>query len=137
MGLRERARKVLGDAKSAELIQEMSSVYERWASVWLRFSSPASWFAYFLITESGTSLIPMGIKQFARVADSLEERAWQEHGLADMLAEVLSRAWKHFSKEIELQIELRSAFLQLLTILCARQVPEALHLRTRVAGVLS
>lgn len=137
MGLRDRARKILGDVKHAEVIRAMSSVYEKWASVWLRFSSPASWFAYFLITESGTLLIPMGLKQFALVADSLEDRAWQEHGLADILAEVLSRAWKHFAKEIELQIELRSAFLRLLTILCARQVPEALHLRTKVAGVLS
>jgi len=137
MGLREPARTVLGKATHAELVRSMLPVYEKWASAWLRFGSATAWFAYFLITESGQSLLPMGIKELAKVVDSVDDRDWYHHDLGGLLAEVLSICWKTLQAQVEAQNELRDAFLHLLTVLCARQIPEAVHLRLKVAAVLS
>jgi hypothetical protein len=45
--------------------------------------------------------------------------------------------WKHNQKDVEKDVTLREAFLGLLTVVCARQVPEALHLRVKVSEILS
>jgi hypothetical protein len=44
--------------------------------------------------------------------------------------------WKHNQKDVEKDVTLREAFLGLLTVLCARQIPEALHLRPKVSQIL-
>jgi hypothetical protein len=68
--------------------------------------------------------------------DSLPDRDWHHHDLGALFTEVLSSCWKDLQKEVESDADLRKAFLSLLTVLCARQIPEALHLRTKVSEVL-
>ena len=67
---------------------------------------------------------------------SFEDRDWHHHGLGVLLTEALAACWKYLRNEVELQPDLRKAFLGILTELCARQVPEALHLRNKVSEVL-
>jgi hypothetical protein len=81
-------------------------------------------------------LIPQGVKQLAKTVSSLLEREWQHHDLGALFTEVLSLCWKHRQKDVEKDAELQVAFLNILTVLCARDIPEALHLRTKVSEIL-
>jgi hypothetical protein len=136
MGLSEGGIAVLGDVKCKDLVGSMASTFERWGSRWLKYGSAAGWFAYFLRTESGRVLLPEGVKQLAAVAGSLEDRDWQYHGLGALFTDVLSLCWNELRDKVESDVDLRKGFLSLLAVLCARQIPEALHLKTRVSGLL-
>ncbi len=136
MGLRKDAVAVLGQARHLDVIAGMASVFDEWAAKWLGHAMPAAWFAHFLTTESGRVLIPAGIKRLATVVTSFADRDWHEHDLGALFTQVLARCWAHLRKEVEAQPELRTAFLDTLTHLCARQVPEALHLRNKVSALL-
>jgi len=111
----------------------MAPIFERWASRWLKHASAAGWFAHFLTTESGVVLLPMGIKQLAAVIQSFEDRDWHQQGLGGIFTDALAACWRRLQNEVELQPDLRKAFLHILTELCARQIPEALHLRNKVS----
>jgi len=102
----------------------------------LKYASTSAWFAYFLRTESGLVLLPQGIKQLAGTVGSLPDSDWHRHDLGAVFTEVLSLCWKHRQREVEKDASLRAAFLHLLTVLCARQIPEALHLRVKVSEIL-
>jgi len=136
MGLSDTGVKVLGDAKYKPLVTSMAATFERWGNRWLKHGSAAGWYAYFLRTESGQVLLEQGVKQLAAVVDSLPDDDWHRHDLGAMLTEVLSLCWKNRQKEVENEGDLRQAFLHVLAVLCARQVPEALHLRNKVSDVL-
>lgn len=131
VGLRDMAAKVLGQAKYRGVVTTMAPVFEDWAARWLKHASVAGWFAHFLPTESGQVLLPMGIKQLGVVVSGFEERDWHDHGLGGQFSDALAACWKYKQHEVESQPELRKAFLSVLTELCARHVPEALHLRNK------
>jgi hypothetical protein len=136
VGLHESAASVLGQAKHKGVVSTMAPVFERWAQQWLKHSSAAGWFAHFLTTDSGEVLLAMGIKKLAEVVGSLDEREWRRQGLGGILTDALAVCWKRLQPEVELDPELRKAFLRILTELCAKQVPEALHLRNKVSEAL-
>jgi hypothetical protein len=133
VGLHETAALVLGQAEYKGVVGAMVPVFEQWASRWLKHASAAAWFAHFLPTESGQVLLSMGIKQLAEVVGAFEDRDWHHHGIGGVFTDALAACWKHLQNEVELQPDLRKAFLRILTELCARQVPEALHLRNKVS----
>lgn len=137
MGLSDTGVKVLGDAKYKPLVSSMAGTFEQWGNRWLKHGSAAGWYAYFLRTEAGQVLLEQGVRQLAAVVDSLPDDDWHRHDLGAMLTEVLSLCWKYRQKEVENEGDLRQAFLQVLAVLCARQVPEALHLRNKVSELLS
>lgn len=136
MGLSETGIRILGDAKYKDLVRSMAATFERWGSRWLKYGSAAGWFAYFLGTESGQVLLPQGVKQLAATVSSLPDREWQHHDLGALFTEVLSLCWKHRQKDVEKDADLRVAFLGILAVLCAQQIPEALHLRAKVSELL-
>jgi len=136
MGLSEIGVPVLGDANHKDLVSSMAATFEQWGSRWLKYGAAAGWFAYFLRTESGQVLLPQGVKQLAKTVSSLADREWQHHDLGALFTEVLSLCWKHRQKDVEKDAELQAAFLNILTVLCARDIPEALHLRTKVSEIL-
>jgi hypothetical protein len=136
VGMHNDAAAVLGQPKHKAVVQAMAPVFERWARAWLNHASVAGWFSHFLTTESGDVLLVMGIKALAKVVGSFEDRDWHQQGLGGIFTDALAACWKHKQNEIEQQPELRKAFLQILTELCARQIPEALHLRNKVSEAL-
>ena len=136
MGLGEIGSPVLGDAKYQGLVTSMVPTFERWGQRWLKYASIAAWFANFLRTDSGRVLLPLGVEQLAAVIDTLPDRDWYHHDLGSLFTDVLSLCWKHLQGDVEKDADLRKAFLSILAVLCARQIPEALHLRARVAEVL-
>jgi hypothetical protein len=136
VGLSEAGVKVLGDAKYKPLVASMAATLEQWGNRWLKHASAAGWYAYFLHTESGQVLLDQGVRQLAAVVDSLADDDWHRHDLGGMLTKVLSLCWKHWQKEVEKEGDLRKAFLHIMAVLCARQVPEALHLRNKVSEIL-
>jgi hypothetical protein len=136
MGLGEAGSRVLGDGRYQNLIKRMAPVFERWADRWLKYTHAAAWFANFLRTESGRVLLQQGVKQLATAAPTLPDKEWFDHDLGSLFTDVLRACWKHSQREIEADPELRRAFLGLLAFLCARQIPEALHLQMKVADVL-
>lgn len=136
MGLSETGVAVLGDAKYKDLISSMAGTFAQWGNRWLKYASAAGWFAYFLRMESGRVLLPQGIKQLATTVGSLPDDDWYRHNLGGLFTEVLSLCWKDFQREVESDAGLREAFLRLLAVLCARQIPEALHLRAKVSAIL-
>jgi hypothetical protein len=137
MGLSETGIALLGDPRYKDLISSMAATFEQWTNRWLKYASASAWFAYFLRTESGQVLLPQGIKKLAGTVGSLPDNDWHRHDLGALFTEVLSLCWKHRQKEVEKDGNLREAFLRLLTVLGARQIPEALHLRSKVSEVLS
>jgi hypothetical protein len=137
VGMHDAGASVLGQAKNKAVVRTMAPVFERWAKQWLKHASAAGWFAHFLTTESGEVLLPMGIKQLADVVRSFEDRDWYQQGLGGIFTDALAACWKHLQNEVELQPDLRKAFLHILTELCARQVPEALHLRDKATQALA
>jgi len=136
MGLRERASSVLGQAKYKTVVIAMAPVFELWGKAWLKYGSVAAWFARFLSTDTGQVLLAQGIKQPAAVVSSFRSDDWHRYGLGVLLTEALAACWKHLPREVESQSDLRTAFLKILTELSARQIPEALHLRTKVAEAI-
>jgi hypothetical protein len=136
MGLRKDAAKVLGLERHLDVIRSMEPTFDEWEGNWLGHAMPAAWFAHFLTTESGRILIPNGIVRFAKVVGSFADRDWHHHNLGVLLTQVLGRCWTLLRTDVETQPEFRAAFLELLTYLCVRQVPEALHLRTKVSAAL-
>jgi hypothetical protein len=137
MGLNEEAIAVLGEARYGGLISSMARTFERWGGRWLKYGSAAGWFAYFLRTESGQVLLLQGVKQLAAVVGSLPDEDWQRHELGGLFTEVLSLCWKTWQKDVERDATLRQPFLRMLAALCARQIPEALHLRSKVSETLA
>ena len=136
MGLRERASLVLGLTKYRSVVIAMVPVFEQWAKAWLKYASVAAWFARFLSTDTGDVLLAQGISQLAAVVNSFRDDDWHRYGLGALLTEALAACWKHLRREVESQSDLRTAFLKILTELTARQIPEALHLRTKVAEAI-
>ena len=136
MGIHDTAANVLGRPEYRELVKEMAPTFYQWGEDRLKFASNATWFAHFLTTESGRVLLPQGLKQLATVVSSFGDRDWERGSLASMLTAVLATAWKHLKSEIEYDLSLRGVFLNLLTELCSRSVPEAIHLRERVSQLI-
>ena len=89
-----------------------------------------------LRTESGRVLLPHGIKQLAATAGSLPDDDWHRHSLGGLFTEALSSCWHYLQREVESDTGLRQAFLRILAVLCARQIPEAIHLRAKVSEIL-
>ena len=137
MGLRDMQTEVLGRAEHASVIAAMTPMFERWAKLWLGFASVAAWFCRFLVTESGRSLLPWGLTQLADRVGSFERREWQQHQLGDFLTDVLAASWNFLRNDVENVPVLHAAFLQILTDLCAKQVPGALQLRSKVSEILT
>jgi hypothetical protein len=137
MGLRDTAVKVLGRQEYRDLVKDMAPTFRRWGDEWLKFASVAAWFAHFLSTESGQAVLSQGIQQLATVVSSFSDRDWERDALAPTLSSALGGACKHLSSEIETDKLLRSAFLHLLTELCSRSIPEAIHLRDRVSHIFT
>ncbi len=136
VGLHDTAASILGQAKYQGVVSAMAPIFEHWASRWLKHASATAWFAHFLPSESGQVLLSMGIKQLAGVVGGFEERDWHDQGLGGQFTDALAACWKYLPNEVESQPDLRKAFLGILTELCARQVPEALHLRNKVSETL-
>jgi len=136
MGLSETGVAVLGDAKYKGLISSMAATFAQWGNRWLKYASASAWLAYFLRTESGRVLLPQGIKQLAATVGSLPDSDWHRHDLGAFFTEALSSCWKYLQNELESDASLREAFLRILAVLCARQIPEALHLRAKVSEIL-
>jgi hypothetical protein len=137
MGIGKQGRATLGQAKYAGVVTDMAPVFEQWAVKWLPHARPAAWFSHFLTTESGRVLLRQGIRQLAPVVRSFDASDWNEDQLGELFSAALAAAWKEHRQDIETNAELREAFLTILTELCARQVPDALHLRNRVSAVLN
>ncbi len=75
----------------------------------------------------------MGVVKLAAAVGEFEENDWKERDLAYALFKALSACWTHIPDDVRSKGSLRDAFELLLNLLCARLVPEALHLRTQVA----
>jgi hypothetical protein len=133
MGLDKDSAAILGRKEFTDVVENMAPAFERWAAVWLRQAQPAAGFAHFLVTEAGSVLLASGIGWLAAVLGSYRKDDWDRQGLGVLITEALASCWTKLRPQVEQQQELRKAFLQLLTDLSARQVPEALHLRDRVS----
>lgn len=136
IGLRDDSAKVLGQTEHVAVVRAMAPVFERWSLAWLNHASAAGWFSHFLTTDSGAVLMVTGIKELAKVVGSFEDSDWHRQGLGGIFTDALAACWKQKQNEIEQQPELKEAFLKILAALCARQVPEALHLRNKVSEAL-
>jgi len=136
MGLRTEAVKVLGRREYTDLVRAMAPTFKRWGDLWLKYGSVAAWFANFLSTESGRTLLPQGIQQLSAVVGSFNESDWEREGLALSLTSALAAGWKYVSGEITADGSLREAFLRILMELCSRSVAEAIHLRDRISQII-
>jgi hypothetical protein len=137
MGLREPAVRVLGRSEYTDLVKEMAPTFKRWGDQWLEYASVAAWFANFLSTESGRGLLSQGIQQLSPAVNHITDRDWERDALASTFTAALAAAWKHLANEVSANVQLKNAFLHILTHLCSRSVAEAIHLRGRVSQIMS
>jgi hypothetical protein len=136
MGLRTEAVKIFGRKEYSDLAKTMAPTFRQWGDQWLKCGRVAAWFANYLSTESGASLLRQGIQQLSEAVGSLDESDWREGELALSLTSALAAAWRHVSREIAADEALRKAFLRILMELCSRSVAEAIHLRDRIAHII-
>ena len=136
MGLRTDAVREFGRKEYADLAGTMAPTFKRWGDQWLKYSRVAAWFANFLATESGGSLLRQGIQQLSEVVASFSDSDWKDGNLALSLTSALAAGWRHTSGEITTDAPLREAFLHILVELCSRSIAEAIHLRDRIAHII-
>jgi hypothetical protein len=136
MGLRTEAVKVFGRKEYANLAGTMAPTFKRWGDQWLKYSRVAAWFAHFLATQSGGSLLRQGIPQLSEVVASFSDSDWKDGDLALSLTSALAAGWRHTSGQITTDAPLRKAFLHILMELCSRSIAEAIHLKDRIAHII-
>ncbi len=136
MGLRTEAVKVFGRKEYADLAGTMAPTFKRWGDQWLKYCRVVAWFASFLATESGGSLLRQGIPQLSEVVAAFSDSDWKDGDLALSLTSALAAGWRHTSGEITTDAPLREAFLHILMELCSRSIAEAIHLRDRISHII-
>lgn len=129
MGIRS-ARASLGQAKHARLVEGMAPLYERWTERWLRHADLVISFAYFLSTESGSVLLPDGMRRIAVVLSSFSDYDWRRERLTDALSAAVRACWKKYREQLRSSPEFWKAFLTVLNALCARQDAVALAIHS-------
>jgi hypothetical protein len=132
MGIRS-TLETLGNKAHADLIEAVAPLYERWAGLWVKEADLARSFAYFLATDSGSTLLPMGIGHLAGALDSYSDHDWRTDHLQDAFSGVVRMAWKKYREQLTSNDVLWKAFLALLNALCARGDEVALAIRTESA----
>jgi Transcriptional regulator, AbiEi antitoxin len=120
----------LGQAKHTHLVEAMSPLYERWAAQWIEHPDLATPFAYFLSMDSGTVLLPAGIRHLAAHLDSFSDFEWRRERLTDSLSAAVRACWKKYQNELRADPEFWKAFLAILNALCARNDAIALAIRS-------
>ena len=136
MGIRSASRS-LGQAKNASLVETMAPFYDRWAQRWIDRSDLAISFAYFLSTESGSVLLPTGIRHLARVLPSFSDHDWGREHLREALSAAVRMFWKRFRAQMRSDSELWKAFVTVLNALCARQDAIALEIQSEMSKSVS
>jgi hypothetical protein len=129
MGLRS-AIHSLGQAKHTSLVEAMSPLYDRWTAQWIEHPDLAAPFAYFLSMDSGSVLLPSGIRRIAAHLDSFSDFEWRQERLTDSLSSVVRACWKKYQHELRSDTEFWKAFLAILNTLCARNDAVALAIRS-------
>jgi hypothetical protein len=136
VGIDESSAAVLGGVENRAVVEVMASTFDDWGSQWLIYASVAQFYANFLVTDAGEVLLTQGIHQLAAVSGSFPEDDWTRYELGVLFAGTLSTAWARIRPQIGSGGALREAFLKLLTVLCMRNVLQAVNLRSKVTQEL-
>lgn len=131
MGIRS-ASQLLRRGNNASLIERMAPLYERWAERWVGRPDMATSFAYFLSTESGSVLLPWGMRRLAAAIPAFSGYDWRRERLTEALSAAVRTFWKKFREQVRSDPELWKAFLVVLNALCARQDAVALAIHSEV-----
>lgn len=131
MGIRS-ASQLLGQRNNASLIEQMAPLYDRWAERWVGRPDLATSFAYFLSTESGSVLLPLGMRRLAAAIPTFSPYDWRRERLTEALSAAMRTFWKKFRKQVRPDPELWKAFLAVLNALCAQQDAVALAIHSEV-----
>lgn len=121
-------------------LSSMLDLYERWANDWLRQWYVLSHFARFLTKPSAKEIICPAVKWIKAVVGDFTEYDWRGFRLGELeslLADTLRICWSQHRQAIQCNLELREAFLGLLTILTNRLCPSAMELQDEVLRSLS
>jgi hypothetical protein len=132
MGIRS-ARTLLGQAKYVRLVEAAAPLYERWMDRWIKEGDLATSVAYFLSTESGSVLIPQGLRHIAAVLPSFSDYEWRRERLTDALSSMVRTCWKKYRGQVRSDPDFWKAFLIVLNALCALQDAMALSIQLEVA----
>jgi hypothetical protein len=128
MGIRS-ARTSLGQAKYVPLVKAVAPAYERWMGRWIKEGDLATSLAYFLSTESGSILLPQGMRHVAAVLPSFSASEWRRERLTDALSAAVRTCWKKYRDQVRSDPDFWKAFLTVLNALCARQDAVALSIQ--------
>jgi hypothetical protein len=111
----------------------VAPLYDRWAERWIKEGDLVTSFAYFLSSESGSILIPSGIRRIAAVLPSFSDSEWGRERLTDALSAAVRTCWKKYREQVLSDPEFWKAFLTVLNALCARQDAVSLAMQLEVA----
>jgi hypothetical protein len=136
-GLHEDQIAVLGRGQYQAVVSGMAEALAAWAKRWLPFESLAQGYACFLTTESGRALLPQGLIHLASCVEQYRVHELKRYELGELLSTALSVAWVDSYGAIRSQPKVQEAFLKILTNLCARPIPRALQLRSKIGNTLN
>jgi hypothetical protein len=87
---------------------------------------------YCLSTESGSVLLPSGMRHLAEVLGSFSDFEWNQEHLTDALSAAVRVCWKKYGQQMRSDREFWKAFVTILNALCVRHDAVALQIRTEV-----
>lgn len=135
MGIRS-SLESLGGKSHAELVKVMGPLYERWTALWVKEADLARSFGYFLATDAGSVLLPMGIRHLAGALDSYSDYDWRSYHLRDAFSAAVRSCWKKYREVFKSDAIFWKSFVAVLNALCAREDEVALAIRAE-AGLRS
>ena len=122
------------DGRFVTELGNMKGLYQRAAAKWFCMGRVTNGFAGFVSQPSAAPLLKSGVAWLHDSCRQFEEDgyAWRQRDIEENLVGVLQECWRRHSTDVKAEDELRSAFLGLLNMLCARGNHAALVLRDEV-----
>lgn len=127
------------DGRFATELVKMKVLYQRAAAKWFHMGRVANGFAAFVSRPCATPLLKAGVTWLHDSLRQLDEDgyAWRQRDIEENLVGALQECWRRHSTDVKAEGELRSAFLGLINMLCARGNHAALVLRDEVGSQCS
>lgn len=130
----------VGREEFATPISSMLNLYEQWAKNWLGQWYVMRYFVVFLTKPAARDIVCPAVKWICSAVEEYEDYDWRgfnEGDLESLITDALRTCWLQHRQTVQRNDDLRTAFIDLLTILTNRLCPSAMELRDEVLRSLA
>ena len=125
------------DERFTPLLGEYSAIFGQAADRWFSMGRVANGFAQVVVKPAYDRVLCSGVKWLSRAIAVADDRFWRASDIESHLVEVLRHCLERHQSAVEGDLELRSAFMDILTALSSRGSHGAMALRDRLLDSLS